>query len=246
MAGGELLLRASELDIARGRSTILRGVDLELRAGTVVHLHGENGAGKTSLLRVLAGLRRPARGALAATASRAWVPERLALPPVSIATWANAVGLTAERVLHTAGLPPEAGATRLTALSKGQGQRVAIASAIEAGHRILLLDEAFSGVDAEHRRTIGDLLSSAAGRGCGVVISGHGAAQRDVAATTVWAVHEGTVRQHAVDAPGRAPVRIVVQRGGERLTWTVDATAVDDAVRTALDRGDHLIEVVPE
>ncbi len=54
-------LSASDLSIGRGDRTLLSGLNLSISAGDVLHLKGRNGAGKSSLIEVLVGL-RPARG----------------------------------------------------------------------------------------------------------------------------------------------------------------------------------------
>ena len=64
MNGGEVLLEARGLCLRRGRRSLLDGVDLILRAGERWVLWGANGAGKTSLARVLAGLQEPDSGEL--------------------------------------------------------------------------------------------------------------------------------------------------------------------------------------
>ena len=55
-------LTVQNLGIARGDRLLFEGLDLEVRAGEAVVLTGANGAGKTSLLRAIAGLLRPAAG----------------------------------------------------------------------------------------------------------------------------------------------------------------------------------------
>ena len=57
-----VVLEARAVTVRRGRRDVLDGVTVEVRAGEAVHLAGPNGSGKTSLLRVLAGLPAPARG----------------------------------------------------------------------------------------------------------------------------------------------------------------------------------------
>ena len=76
------VLAARELTIARGRKVVLRDVSLSLARGAVVHLAGTNGSGKTSLLRVLAGLSRARAGHLERTGTCAFVPEKVLLAPV--------------------------------------------------------------------------------------------------------------------------------------------------------------------
>jgi branched-chain amino acid transport system ATP-binding protein len=55
------LLSVKALRAAYGRAQILFGVDLEVRVGEVVALMGRNGAGKSTVLDLIAGTRRPSR-----------------------------------------------------------------------------------------------------------------------------------------------------------------------------------------
>lgn len=56
------MLAASNLSCIRGNQTLFKNLSLQLNAGQWLYLQGENGAGKTSLLRILAGLALPAEG----------------------------------------------------------------------------------------------------------------------------------------------------------------------------------------
>src|SRR5580700_7944593 len=55
-------LRANDIHIWRGERHLLRGVGFELSAGELLHVRGDNGTGKTTLLRIVAGLLRPEIG----------------------------------------------------------------------------------------------------------------------------------------------------------------------------------------
>ncbi len=59
---GQPLLTARDITVARAGQTVLSGLDLDLRPGTLTVVQGRSGSGKTTLLRVLAGLERPDRG----------------------------------------------------------------------------------------------------------------------------------------------------------------------------------------
>ena len=56
------LLAASDLDCVRGRRTLFAGLSLSLAPGELVRIAGDNGSGKTSLLRILCGLLSPTAG----------------------------------------------------------------------------------------------------------------------------------------------------------------------------------------
>jgi branched-chain amino acid transport system ATP-binding protein len=59
------MLRVDELDVFHGDAQALDGVSLEITEGTIAAIVGANGAGKTSLIRTIAGIHRPARGRIA-------------------------------------------------------------------------------------------------------------------------------------------------------------------------------------
>lgn len=62
MSSGEILLKVSGLKIQYGAATAVRGVDLEVRKGELVAIIGNNGAGKSSILRGISGLVPPSGG----------------------------------------------------------------------------------------------------------------------------------------------------------------------------------------
>jgi ABC-type multidrug transport system ATPase subunit len=134
-------------------------VDLRLEPGTVTAVVGANGSGKSTLLRVLAGVSRPTAGAVLARPPRVgYVPERLPsrlrmtsrtylahmarlqrLEPFRAATRIDEL---AERL----GVQPSLDAP-ISILSKGNNQKVALAQALLAPVELLLLDEAWNGLD---------------------------------------------------------------------------------------------------
>jgi len=58
------MLRIDNIDVFYGDAQALDGVSLEVEQGAIVAIVGANGAGKTSLIRTIAGMLRPARGAI--------------------------------------------------------------------------------------------------------------------------------------------------------------------------------------
>jgi heme exporter protein A len=219
------MLRAEALTVARGRAVLLRDLSLHVQAGELVHIAGPNGCGKSSLLRVLGGVVEPRAGRVTCDAPRAYVPERLALPP----------GMNAQRWLGLVGAGGADLADELRRpcgrLSKGQLQRVALAGPLHTaahGPAVLALDEPWAGLDRDARATLGDELVAAAARGSAVVFTDHTGAAT-VRATRTMALGDGA--PHAPQAPPGGRVRIELTRGDEQT-----AVVVDDAGLAALLR----------
>ena len=162
-------VRARELTKHYGSRTILRRVDLEIAAGEAVALRGGNGAGKTTLLRCLAAITRPTRGevwwfgqpaygdpaqrrcvGMVAHESRLY-PHLTLRENLLFAGRMYGIDHPAERadqLLADVGLAEHAQRLPMQ-VSRGMGQRVAVARALVHEPPILLLDEPFSGLDAE-------------------------------------------------------------------------------------------------
>ncbi|AXK32872.1 ATP-binding cassette domain-containing protein [Streptomyces armeniacus] len=146
-----------------GGPWVLRGVDADLPEAAVLRVEGTNGSGKSTLLRLLAGIDAPSSGRITGRPRRtAYVPERFpAALPFSAAGYlthqARARGLRGGAAARAAGEWLErfgAGAyarTPMADLSKGSSQKVAVAQALLAEPRLLVLDEAWTGLDREAR-----------------------------------------------------------------------------------------------
>ena len=160
---------------------VLRGVELEVAAGTLSAVLGLSGCGKTTLLRLIAGLDRAERGSISLGSATlddglvfvspehrriGYVPQEGALFPHMTVEGNVGFGLSrAERrgravgdLLEMVGL--SALAKRLPhELSGGERQRVALARALARGPELLLLDEPFSSLDATLRGQVREEVS---------------------------------------------------------------------------------------
>ncbi|MGW1174328.1 ATP-binding cassette domain-containing protein [Kitasatospora sp. NPDC002543] len=163
---------------------ILRGVDLAAGPGELVRIAGRNGSGKSTLLRLAAGIERPSTGRVTRPGPAAYVPERFppALP-FDAASYLLRVGrvhgLPAERARRRAGelldrfgVADRAG-TPLSRLSKGTCQKVAVAQALLPEARVLLLDEAWTGLDPEARAVLDEAAAERAAAGGTVLFVDH-------------------------------------------------------------------------
>lgn len=138
---------------AYGGAEVLRGVSFAVGAGEVVVLLGPSGIGKSTLLRIVAGIDTDFRGTVRRPERIGMVfQEPLLLPWRSVAENLTLIhpGLGADgadAALARVGIA-EKGAVFPAQLSLGQQRRVALARAIAAGPEALILDEPFASLDA--------------------------------------------------------------------------------------------------
>jgi ABC-type Mn2+/Zn2+ transport system ATPase subunit len=168
---------------ARG-SWVLHRVDLYLAPGSLTRVEGPNGSGKSTLLAMIAGLGRPNRGRVSAPARRAYVPERLpAVLPFDVTGYLDRLGgvhgLTEEVCRRRSGYwldRFEASAwahAPMVALSKGTAQKVALIQALIADAELMVLDEAWSGLDAGARAVLDEAVTERVRAGVTVVYVDH-------------------------------------------------------------------------
>jgi heme exporter protein A len=176
-----------------GAARALSGVSLSVHAGECHLVVGPNGAGKSTLLRQLAGLARPSAGSVTIEG------QQLARQPLArrriglLSHQSQLYGeLTAIENLEFAarlyGIADPSGTARarlaavgladrakqpVRSLSRGMVQRVAIARALLHGPRLLLLDEPFSGLDAQSSEQTLALLSAERSAGHALVLVTH-------------------------------------------------------------------------
>ncbi|MER7948058.1 ATP-binding cassette domain-containing protein [Streptomyces sp. NPDC096079] len=215
---------------------MLREVSLDLPAAALVRFVGSNGSGKSTLLRLLAGVDAPTEGRVTGRPARtAYVPERfpVALPFTALDYLVHlgrvqGLGRAVARAragewLERFGADGHAG-TGLAALSKGTSQKVAVAQAFLADPGLLVLDEAWTGLDTGARAALDGAVRERLAAGATVVFVDHDRHRLAGEATAVHAVGEGRVREAAREprpgpdgppfpGPAAAPVRIVASGG---------------------------------
>src|SRR4051812_34736318 len=220
MAGVPVLLEAGALTVRRGRRTVLSGVGLTLDPGRAIHLSGPNGSGKTSLLRVLAGLAAPRAGTVRRHGTCAFVPERVRLAPaLGAGEWLRAMralrGLTSTDwavAAEASGLDPAVLDRPAGTFSRGMLQRLALLEALDAGCPLLLLDEPFSGLDDGGRTWLAGQLAERLDAGAAVLLTDHsGAAAGRIALSGVLRLCDGTAEAAHVARTIRSTATMTVR-----------------------------------
>jgi heme exporter protein A len=181
----ERLLSVQGLAVQRGGEPLLEGLDATLAAGELVWLRGANGRGKTSLLRVLAGLAPADEGAITwnlrgrplylahANALKEDLSAREALSFLTRLHGAQPGDAAVLLALDRLGVRGVADRPVRT-LSQGQRRRVALARlAMHESARAWLLDEPFDALDAQGVAIACGLIASHLQGGGGVILTSH-------------------------------------------------------------------------
>lgn len=176
-----------------GATPALRGVSLELTAGSVTILSGPNGAGKTTLLSIIGTQLRPTRGEVLYEGTTGALEQRRVRAQLG---WVSHDShcyreLTGRQNVELAarlyGVPVEVGWERVAdrfglgrfaerdvgTLSRGQRQRVALARALVHQPSLLLLDEPWTGLDAASGQRLEEVVTEERERGAIIVVVSH-------------------------------------------------------------------------
>lgn len=169
-------LIATDLACRRGDRILFRGLSLALGAGEALRVAGPNGTGKSSLIRILAGLLPAYAGALEREGEAGLVDERPALDthlPLAraLAFWERFDGRAADAVgrLGLGAL----GDVPVRFLSTGQKKRAALARLMAQDAPIWLLDEPLNGLDADAVTLVERIVAEHCAAGGLAVVASH-------------------------------------------------------------------------
>jgi energy-coupling factor transport system ATP-binding protein len=178
---------------AYGGREVLRGLSLDLHAGEIAALMGRNGAGKTTILKLILGLLKPSRGRVQTLtldtrqASLDQISRQVGYVPQQpdVLLFADTVQGEIDFTRHAHHLPPDGaslladlGLTRYREhdprdLSVGERQRVALAAVMASGPQALILDEPTRGLDYGQKDALVEILRRLRDEGRTIVLATH-------------------------------------------------------------------------
>jgi heme exporter protein A len=167
-----MLLRFEDVTLRRGGRMLFESLDLELAPGEALHVGGANGTGKSSLIRLAAGLLRQEHGKVE-RARLALADDALALDrelPLgrALGFWSKDTddAMSSLGIAHLAPVP-------VRFLSSGQQQRATLARVASSDASLWLLDEPLNALDADGANRLGELIARHLAGGGAVLAASH-------------------------------------------------------------------------
>jgi len=229
---------------------VLRGVDLGIGERERVAVVGRSGAGKTTLVTILAGLLEPTAGRVVTAGGVAPEPgeiglvfqeperaffeetvlEDVAFGPRNRGAPPDAAREMAREALRTVGLDPDdLGPRAPETLSGGEARRAAIAGVIAMEPRLLVFDEPTTGLDADGLDRFRGILASLRGKGLAYVLVSHDLELVVEECERVIVLEDGAVLFDG-DAH-RIPEGLPEDWRGEPASWGGEIAVIAEAVR---------------
>ncbi len=195
-----------------GDAFAVREVDLDLAAGECVAMVGHNGAGKSSLIKLMLGLTTPTAGGIRvlggdpASAAASHIRRQVGFLPESVAFHPSMTGRETldfyarlkrvprdgnDALFERVGLEPAAVKRRVGTYSKGMRQRLALAQALLGGPRVLFLDEPTTGLDPALRQSFYEIVRDLRDAGTTVLLCSHALTELEGQADRVVVMNRG-------------------------------------------------------
>ncbi|TWA63570.1 Cu-processing system ATP-binding protein [Azospirillum baldaniorum] len=238
-----------------GDAFAVREVDLDLAAGECVAMVGHNGAGKSSLIKLMLGLTTPTAGSIRvlggdpASAAASHIRRQVGFLPESVAFHPSMTGRETldfyarlkrvprdgnDALFDRVGLEPAAVKRRVGTYSKGMRQRLALAQALLGGPKVLFLDEPTTGLDPALRQSFYEIVRDLRDAGTTVLLCSHALTELEGQADRVVVMNRGRKVADGSLATLRGlaqlPVRIRLTLPSGEVVET--ACANDDKVAT--------------
>ena len=195
-----------------GETEAVRGVDLTLAPGECVAMVGHNGAGKSSLIKLMLGLTTPTEGRISvlggdpASASCSHIRRQIGFLPENVAFHPNMTGRETldfyarlkgaprrdnDALFEKVGLEPAAIKRRVSTYSKGMRQRLALAQSLLGGPKLLFLDEPTTGLDPALRQSFYAIVAELRDQGTTILLCSHALTELEGQADRVVVMNRG-------------------------------------------------------
>ncbi len=218
-----------------GQHTVLSDVNLQIPEGEIMALIGHNGAGKTTMMKLLLGLIQPTKGKVQvmgldpACKTSTETKRNLGFLPETVAFQQAMTGVEVlnfyarlkrtdlarnVELLERVGLL-DASKDRVKTYSKGMRQRLGLAQALLGAPKVMLLDEPTTGLDPALRRSFYDMVATLKSSGVTVLLSSHALTELETYVDKVAIMDKGCLMATGNLAElrhnARMPVRIRVR-----------------------------------
>ncbi len=211
-----MAIEAVNLSKSFGKRSILRDISFTVQPGELLGLAGLNGAGKTTIIRMLAGVLQPDNGSIVIDGSNisadkinaskkiGWVQENPVFFPDStveglITYFARLRGIDRssvtteiQKALDIAGIS-SIKKTKIRNLSMGIRKRLSIAISTLGNPGNYLFDEIFNGIDPDGIKFLKDRINNLKKEGCSILLSSHVLSEMQSFADRVMILHDGTI-----------------------------------------------------
>jgi len=258
---GAVAVKLQGVSAGYGEQLALRDVALEVATGSLLAIFGPNGGGKTTLLKLIAGLLKPWTGSVEVLGAPPGVNARQVayVPQAELVDWSFPVSVwnvammgrypalgplrqpgDADReavaaALDRVGMAGQ-GRTQIGALSGGQRRRAFLARAIAANAELYLLDEPVTGVDVPTQEDLMELLAKESAAGKTVIATTHDLAAASRHFREVIGVNRTVTAAGDVDLLGDPDV-LARTYGGHLLMLGDRGVVLDDAHHHDVEAG---------
>ncbi len=223
------MITLNNVTFGYGAERVLNALSTTIAPNSICGLLGVNGSGKTTFLKLLAGLRFPSHGTVEVCGWQprqrvpeflqavVLLPESFTLPPLTAQRYADVYGAfyphfcpaTLQHHLHEFELRPT---TRLTRYSYGEQKKFLLAFALATGCRLLLLDEPTNGLDIMAKRQFRKLLAAHMTAERSVLIATHQVRDVEQLLDTALILHHGQIILNRTLADLARHLTVVQQR----------------------------------
>ncbi|GAB3292406.1 ABC transporter ATP-binding protein [Parahaliea aestuarii] len=257
------MIEAQSLTRRYGATTAVNRISFRIEHNGIVGLLGHNGAGKSTVMKMLSGYLEPTAGLLTMDGrdyalsyrevqrSLGYLPEALPLYPDMLVVdyldyVATCKGLPRRReAVREALLATDLGSralARINTLSRGMKQRVGVAQAVLGKPRLLILDEPGNGLDPEQNQHMRDLIRRLARRAT-VILSTHILQEVDALCERVLIMDRGLLALDARMADLRHSCSLLLRVSApcEALRHALEALPMIAGIQSQPDRGEYLL-----